>query len=258
MDKSDAKREVAYGVISTPQVSQLFKLARKVSWPLLGLGTLAGIIGDILRTNDKQEGEAKVIGADDVKKAITILEGPCEKLNALCREAIEHILCTLGMGKYAKPSPIARLFKKTKAPATDAENPPDYGTDAFLARFDAGMQEFRNADTAEWSQFYDEKQVTPTQGLFLVLSVRFLLFAVAEEIRVNVVYVDELRRDGSLTRKRFVYPKWKVIRKAFAMILHPKSSEDVAEAGFGSEENDIFTRNYTGRTNRKPPLFGRV
>jgi hypothetical protein len=158
------------------------------------------------------------------------------------------------MGKYAKPSPIARLFKKNKAPAADAESPPDYGTDAFLARFDAGMQEFRNSDTADSSQFYDEKQVTPTQGLFLVLSVRFLLYAVAEEIRANVVYVDELRRDGSLTRKRLVYPKWKVIRKALSMILHPKSSEDVAQGGFGSEESDIFTRNYTGRANRIPPF----
>jgi hypothetical protein len=252
MDKTDAKREVAYGVISTPQLSMMFKLARKLSWPLLGLGTLAGIIGETLRANDAQDGDAKVIGADDVKKAITFLEKPSAKLNALCREAIEHILCSLGMGKYAKPSPIARLFKKSKAPAADAEQPTDYGTDNFLARFDAGMQEFRNADTAELSQFYDEKQITPTRGLFLVLSVRFLLYAVAEEIRVSVVYVDELRRDGSLTKKRLIFPKWKVIVKALGRLLDPRSSEDVAQAGFGSEESDIFTRNYTGRANRNP------
>ena len=253
MDKSDAKREVAYGVISTPQLAMMFKLARKLSWPLLGLGTLAGIIGEILRANDVEGGKVKVIGADDVKRAIQVLEGPCGRLNALCREAIGHILCTLGMGQFAKPSPIARLFKKSKAPAADAERPTDLGTDAFLSRFDAGMNEFKNADTAELDQFYDEKRVTPTQGLFLVLSVRFLLYAVAEEIRASVVYVDELRRDGSLTKKRLIYPKWKVIRKTLSRLLHPKASEDVAEAGFGSEGNDIFTKNYTGRVNRNPP-----
>jgi hypothetical protein len=40
-DKSDAKREFAYGALST-DISELFKLGRKVAWPLLGVGTVAG------------------------------------------------------------------------------------------------------------------------------------------------------------------------------------------------------------------------
>ena len=48
-DKSDAKREIAYGVLSTNHISELFKLTRKVTWPTLGLGTMAGIIGEIIR-----------------------------------------------------------------------------------------------------------------------------------------------------------------------------------------------------------------
>ena len=191
---------------------------------------------------------------DDVHRAIKVLQPPCHKLNELCQEAIEHILCTLKMGKYAKPSPLTRLFKKSKAPTGDDEQAADLGTDSFLIRFDAGLEEFQHADTAELTQFYDEKQVRPTQGLFLVLSVKFLLFAVAQEIRSSVVYVDQLRNDGSLTRKRLVLPKMNFVWKALRQLFRPHGAEDVAGEGFGSEETDIITKNYTGRRKRNPPL----
>ena len=257
-DKRDAKREVAYGIISTDQISALFKNARKINWPLLGLGTLAGIIGEILRANEPDttvEGGGNLVNLDDVTRAIKVLERPCHKLNELCREAIAHILCTLKMGKYAKPSPLIRVFKKSKASVEDDEQAADLGTDSFLMRFDAGIEEFQNVDTAELAQFYDEKEIRPTQGLFLILSVKFLLLAVAQEIRSSVVYVDQLRNDGSLTRKRLTFPKMKVVWKALARLFHPHDAEDVAGQGFGSEETDIITKNYTGRTKRNTLLF---
>jgi hypothetical protein len=255
-DKRDAKNEITYGIISTDQISSLFKLARKVGWPLLGLGTLAGIIGEMLRTKESDptlEGGERMVNLDDVDRAIKVLERPCQKLNELCREAIEHILCTLHMGKYAKPSPLARLFHKSKAPTADDEQATDLGTDGFLTCFDAGLQEFQGTDTAELAQFYDEKQARPTQGLFLVLSVKFVLYAVAQEIRESVVYVDQLRTDGSLTKKHFIFPKFKVVWKALSRSFHPRGAEDVAGQGFASEENDIITENYTGRTKRTCP-----
>lgn len=252
-DKSDAKREIAFGVLSADHISEMFKLARKIAWPALGLGTMAGIISEILlgKNFDPTHPEEKdIVGLDDVKRAISVLERPCQELNVLCQEGVEHILCTLQMGKYTKPSPLARMFKKSSNAATDDENAQDIGTDSFIARFDAGLETFKEVRTNNLAQFYDEKQIRPTQGLFLVLSVEFLLFAVAQEIRALIVFVDNLRTEGALTRKIFVFPKMKVFRKAITRIFHSRGAEDVVGEGYGAEDGDVYTSQFTGRTKR--------
>lgn len=250
-DKSDAKREIGYGVLSTNHISELFKLSRKIVWPVLGMGTMAEIIGEVMRGGNMETASAKdMIGLDDVQRAIKVLERPCQELNVLCREGLEHILCTLGLGKYAKPPPFARLFKKSQPPRADDETAQDIGTDAFVARFDAGLDKFKDLRTNDLAQFYDAKQVKPTQGLFLVLSVEFLLFAVAQEIRVLISFVDNLRLNGSLSRKRLVFPKMKTFWKALKRLLYSPGAEDVVGKEYGGEEGDVYTKNFTGRTKR--------
>ena len=242
-DKSDAKREFAYGVLSPDQISELFKLSRKITWPLVGIGTVASIIGEIMRASgddSKKNPNADEITIikDDLYRAINVLDRPGRELNTVCQEAIQHVLCTLQMGKYTNPSPLLRLFSK-QAPATqDSEQNKDIGTDAFLIRFDACVDKFNAQRTDNLAQFYDEKQVKPTQGLFLVLFVDFLLTAIAQEIRGLVVFVDCLRRDGSLTRKRFVYPKMKVLRKSFAKVLNVRTAEEISGEGFLEQGGD--------------------
>ena len=257
-DKSDAKREIAYGVLSTNHISELFKLSRKITWPVLGMGTMAEIIGEVMRGGNMETAmnasDKDMIGLDDVQRAVKVLERPCQELNVLCREGLEHILCTLGLGKYAKPSLFTRLFKKSHPPTADDETVRDIGTDAFLARFDAGLDTFKDLRKNSLPQFYDAKQVTPTQGLFLVLSVEFLLFAVAQEIRELILFVDNLRLDGSLTRKRLVFPKMKTLRKALKKLFHSPGAEDVVGKEYGGEEGDVYTKNFTGRTKRTTPF----
>ena len=254
-DKADAKREFAFGALSRDNISDLFKFARKIAWPLLGVGTIATITGEIMRSADidpETTAEKTFVQNADILKALQVLERPCGDLSALCREAIDHILCTLKLGKYAPPSIFARLFKKKGPTPGDNETAQDFGTTAFITRFDAGLERFKGQRGVNLAQFYDEKQTRPTQGLFLVLSVEFLLFAVAQEIRSLVVFVDGLRNDGSLTRKRLVYPRWKTFQKALERIFHSRGTEDVVEERYGAEEGDVFTPNYTGRINRTP------
>ena len=254
INKSNAKREIAYGVLSTDHISNLFKLTRKVMWPLLGLGTMVGIIGEIMRGGSMDTTmnapETDRIDLDEIQRAVKVLERPCQELNTLCQEGVKHILCTLGLGKYTKPSRFARLFKKSKTPSADDETVRDLGTDAFLARFDVGLDTFRGLRTNNLAQFYDVKQVKPTQGLFLVLSVEFLLFAVAQQIRALILFVDNLRVDGSLTRRRLVFPKAKTFRKGFGSLFHSRGVEDVVGGEYGGEEGDIYTKSFTGRTKR--------
>ena len=223
----------------------------------MGLGTIASIVGEMLNAPEelKNAADKGTLGADDVHRAITVLDRPCTVLNELCQEGIEHVKATLQMGKYAKPSFLSRLFGKKKAKEGDAESASDLGTAAFITRFDEGVALFRSQRGENLAQFYDEAQVTPTQGLFLVLSVGFLLLAVAQEIRALIVFVDQLRDSGELTKKRFIVPKVKVIRKAFEKLFERGgNAEDVGGDGYGAEDGDIYTKHYTGRVNRTTHL----
>ena len=243
-DKSYAKRELAYGAISTDQLSELYKLGRKIIWPLLGVGTVAGIVTEIANSGDEYKVDDPEPGHADIVKAVKVLYPPTQALSSILQEGIEHVLCTLRLGKHAKPSPLVRLFSTKSNPATDDERAQDIGTDAFLQRFDAGVESFQSQRTKNLDQFYDVKRVVPSQGLFLVLFVEFLLMAVAQEIRTLIVFVDGLRAQGAITRKLFIVPKMKVLRKALQTIFNSRGSQDIVSEGYGDAEN------FTGRVNR--------
>jgi hypothetical protein len=255
-DKMDAKKDLAYGVLTTEDISELYKLGRKIAWPLMGLGTVGVIIGEIRRgahmTQDPDEVEKEQTGIDDddIIKAIKVLDRPCHELNGLCQEGIEHILCSLQLGKYAKPSIFARLLSKKPAATTDGESATDIGKEGFLARFDTGLDAFKGQQTENLAQFYDDNQANPSESLFVVLYIEFLLFAVAQEIRTLILFVDNLRTTGAMTHKVLVYPKMRVLRKALTRIFKARAAEDVAGEGYGAEEGDIYTKNFNGRVNR--------
>jgi hypothetical protein len=244
-DKTDAKKEIAYGVLTGEDISTLFKQSRKMIYPLLGLGTVAAIISEFLAMKGVEE---NFIPEEDIRKAVIALEKSSKELNELCREAVEHISCTLQLGKYAKPSIFTRLFSKKQNCPSDNENASDIGTEAFLVRFDAGLAKFAAQRTENFSQFYDEAGSRPTQGLFLVLCLQFLLHSVADDLHILILYVDDLKSDGHLSRKRFVYPKMKTLRKVVSKIFHHDSDE--VQDGFATEEGDIYTTKFSTRTNR--------
>jgi hypothetical protein len=255
-DRTDAKKDFAYGVLTTDNISELYKLGRKIAWPLMGLGTVGVIIGEIRRgahTNqdpDEVEKEQTGVDDDDIMKAIKVLDRPCHELNGLCQEGIEHILCSLQLGTYAKRSAFARLLSKKPATTVDDESATDVGKDAFLARFDAGLDAFKGQRIENLAQFSDDNQTNPSESLFVVLYVEFLLFAVVQEIRALILFVDNLRNTGAMTHKVFVYPKMRVLRKALTRIFKARAAEDVAGEGYGAEDGDIYTKSFNGRVNR--------
>lgn len=248
--KTDAKREIAIGALTAEDISQLYKLARKIAWPLLGLGTVAGIINE-LQIGQQTGGSIAEIEAEDVAKAVNILDRPCSAMNALCRDGLEHILCNLQMGKYSKPSLLTRLFsRKSSAVPVDGEAARAIGTDAFLTRFDSGLAAFKDQRTNDLEQFYDENHVTPRRGLFLVLFVEFLIYATAQEIRALILFTDGLRTNGALSRKQFILPRMKLLRKRIDKLFARHQTEDIVGEEYPTDEGTVFTEAFTGRVHR--------
>jgi len=246
--KADAKREIAIGALTADDISQLYKLARKIAWPLLGLGTVAGIINEL---QIEQPTGASIAEIEDVAKAVNVLDRPCSAMNALCRDGLEHILSNLQMGKYSKSSLFTRLFsRKSSTVSMDGEAARAIGTDAFLTRFDSGLAAFKDQRTNDLEQFYDENHVTPRRGLFLVLFVEFLIYATAQEIRALILFTDGLRTNGALSRKQFILPRMKLLRKRIGKLFSRHQTEDIVGEEYPIDEGTVFTEAFTGRVNR--------
>ena len=200
---SDAKAELGYDALSADELSQLYEVGRKIAWPLLGVGKIADIVVKLKR-GDLNHYNPMNLTEDDIVKALTVLDQPCHNLNDVCQEGIDHILCSLELGKYEKHSAIKRLFSKSKRREILS---PSYLNPDFVSHFNSGLQAFWEGRTDGLSEFYDEKTDTPSHLVFIVIFNKFLLCAVAQEIGSLILLVDSLRSQGSLTRKRIIFPK---------------------------------------------------
>jgi hypothetical protein len=241
---SDAEAEFAYGALSANELSQLYETGRKIAWPLLGVGTIADIVvklkrGDLNRYNPMSLTE------DDIVKALTVLDRPCHDLNDLCQEGIDRTLCSLELDKYAKHSSIRQLFSKLKS----GESPsPVYLNPDFISHFNSRLEAFWEGRTNGLAEFYDENTHRPSHLVFIVVFNKFLLCAVAQEIRSLLLLVDTLRSQGSLTRKRVVFPKLSSPHKTFLKFFHKRTDIgwDISEPLEFGRAKRIYPRHVVG------------
>jgi len=245
VEKSEIKQEFAYGTLCTDALSQLYKGVRKITWPLIGLGTVSDVIERIKSGQiEGMEDSPLKVSDEDLAAAMSILSLRCRKLNEVCQAGIDHILCSLRLGKWAPQWWFSRIFLRKKRPApTHVEDGEDLGTDSFLDRYDAGLKTFWEERTDGLTALCDEKEQRVRNVLFIVVFVEFLLFSVAQELRSVILFADYLRNQGEVTRWQIVLPQPKSLIKGISSCLHGWSPP-----GFGPVENDLPLQRcrYTG------------
>ena len=189
LDISHAKGEIAYGHLSSKNLSLLYEQGRKVASPLIGVGTFAHIAGKQRPGGENDLCKPMNVSDKDIVEALAVLEGQCGQLNELCQEGIGLIIRSIGRHRVTP-------FKK-----------PDNGNgiSGFIPRFDSAVEALWNKRTLELSRFHNETRKTPSHALFIVVFVQFLMFAVAKEVRLMTVFVDNL--EHTMTRRRIMFPK---------------------------------------------------
>jgi hypothetical protein len=81
---TDTQQEIAYGELSSDDLSELFKGGQKVAWPLLGIGSVAEIVNKIKRGNAEIDyPHAMIVTDDDIVHAMALLNKRCSELNKL-------------------------------------------------------------------------------------------------------------------------------------------------------------------------------
>jgi hypothetical protein len=235
IDKSDAAAELAYDFLSTEELLRLYEAGRKIAWPLLGIGKIAEIVIKMKR-GDLNHCNPMNITEDDIIKALTLLVQPCHELDDLCQEGIQHVLCSLKLCDHANPSAMIRQFPTLNRRRVLDSAHLDH---EFISRFNAGLETFWERRTEGLTDFYDDKTRTPSHVAFIVIFNKFLLHAVAEEIRRSILLADSFRSQGMFAHRRLVFPKLGYLREAILKLFRKTNvlGMDISEPlDFGRRE----------------------
>jgi hypothetical protein len=269
-----AKREVAYGKFSGKDLDDIFYHFRAIFLPLLGMSTLADVFDRIYEargwkpdTAEGTEGSTKLRNreGDSVPEAqlnrsverwdavLLAMRKPFEHLNETMIEAIEHCALTLELKKAPKKK------KGTEDVEANADSVKP-GTKEYAAHYENRTREvyhhmidaLKEWATAEKEVVADVEKLV-SEGhlgedvqlkrwdgkeqaqLFLVLYMAHLFYSTATAILDLVKYADGKVEDGTMTKKKIVYPNYTHLKKWLHSIFkiedgtvdlnHPDSSE---------------------------------
>ncbi|KAI0405677.1 hypothetical protein F4802DRAFT_561520 [Xylaria palmicola] len=255
-----AKRDIAWAKLAAKDLTTIMELFRGVVIPIHGIGTVIDIFQRLAEKRGwvtdsdtpldvlAEKNEDKRVWNEVMKQ----LHEPFEKLSAAIDEGLQHA----GMLLEILPRPKADK-KSAEAPEASALNadveakgdliqPGDLGFAEVIKR---KIQAFRNVQGTILRAWAKEKglitddlsvdeinNVTfcPTDAkhhhdqeqLYVLLYIETLMDAAGEGVLRIVQFADSKVADGTMTRKRLIVPKPKVLRKWIASVF---SEEDTGQ-----------------------------
>lgn len=250
-----SKREFAYGKLAASDISQVFKLLRKILHPMTGMSAMIDILKSVAESHGYvQQGEEDSSKEAEEHKAVRewqiimqTLHQPFEVLSAAMGEALDHILLVLEF--KAPPKKDAKTDVEAKG---DAVCPGDPG---FAAYYERKIDEFytsREVSLREWcdqkgismpsSDSFEADEHTPwpselektstlargrdQRQLFVVLYMEWLLWSASRSILDLVKFADGKVQDGTMRTRRFIYPGQKQMRKWVMSIFDAEASTE--------------------------------
>ena len=283
-DLTFGKREIAYGKLNGDDISDIFKQFRSILLPVIGLSSIIDIFSRLsaMQGWDKPQenagtdaSEQKVVHEwQDIMKT---LHEPFAEMTHMMDMGIDHVLLSLELQKPPKSS------KKSMGNANreDIEAKGELiqpGQRGFAEYMDKRIVEFYQArkvtlhDWCEsrnislplenpkngnfnWDEHLDtasrNERVRGQKQLFSVLYMEWLLYCASRAVYDLVLYADRKVEDGSMKRKRFIFPGLRRTRKWITSIVSREDSSNddhQAMAGADGEQNvnlgDSFGRRH--------------
>lgn len=238
-----ATREIAYGHLSPSDLSTVSALLREILLPIFGMSTFIDIVQSAKEhkrsLEDKIESEETVKAIQELQteewdEMMAVSHEPFARLNEALQDSLTHVLILLG------------LTKKPKVPAEDVESQAHLGglpgESDYVQTLEARIAEFRihrEQTLKTWcenkgldlpTEFWDSSNHVTTledlrssrenvrqqhnqQMLYLILYVEYLTFVASKKVLALVTWADSKVADGSLTKKRFIAPGFRRLKK---------------------------------------------
>ena len=256
-----AKREFAYGHISAKDIGNLFGKLRQIYLPVLGLSSVADIFQRLVKgrnwksaydgSNENSTVQAEVEEWNEIMRA---LHDPFEHAIRGISGGLEHVSYCL---KYAKP---VKSEKNDVERGLATARPGDAEYLQHLEEVSAKFWDRRAEALKVWCMqknvpFLDYNPETKEsvdmrltrmfsgdhsrQQLFLILYMEFLLHATAEAVIDLVRDADRMVADGTMTRRRFLFPGRRRLKKWLKGAFKIEDSNN--EHAIDSYEEAIYT-----------------
>lgn len=261
-----ARKEIAYGKLAPENFSAIFEHIRNTYQPVLGMSTFLNII-QALREN--RLSAADTPEAEETINAIQKLEiEEWTEIIGLAREShlefqkvlflgLEHISYRL---EFAKPQKKPRGMSDPEKEAGTGLKP---GDSDFSQHLEKELKKYigqRNDIIQDWAEhkglslgkhFWENAGAKPElkrqetvlmrqrlnqHQLYLLLYINYLSMSTGEAILALAKYADGLHQDGTMAKKRVIWPGFRRIHKLFSDSIM-KSSQDetmAAEVNGGS------------------------
>jgi hypothetical protein len=250
-DVTFAKRETAYGHLDGKDVHALNLILRGIMIPISGLSTIA----DISVRMDGWRRAKKIcehLSAEELElehlEWLELVEGArlaFENMTQLLDESISYVLTTLKLipGKNTGKATVGDVEKGQEAkPISDFANSLERKIEAF--------REQRSTDLRAWAQKRGLKSVfqsasrkrheTPAHEAIdpavasretlasarphIILYMEYLLYSVSKAILVAVRFADSMENNGTMMKKRFIFPTVKTVTKWLKSLLNGTES----------------------------------
>ena len=271
--------------MGSQEMDDIMKLLQDCMLPLTGLGSLADIThraaqgggwGDPHAFDEMQPGQQSSSGEQAQENAFHEWQKMVNTLfsfmTASIGDAITHIMLVLEL----HPSP--QTWKQQNSRVGEDSHGP--GGQGFAAKFEQNINIFyenRQTTLQNWCAQYDVdsparsfearqpehalfNSTTPSgrrhrYQIYVILYQEYLLYAAAKAILKMVQYADSKVADGTMSKKRFLAPGGKRIRKWLtSSMLKPQSGEDNVVLESDSSESLNYGEGYKSHDpDHRPP-----
>ena len=252
-DITPAKREFAIGKLESHDLTELGKLLRLLTVPVLGLAALANILERVAESGNWTQGDGEVTEQDEAARQHQIhrlhflmkqLHEPFASMTASIGRAFRHVLLVLELEKPPK--------KRQHDEESKGDEPAAPGTVGFAEVFRKEVDDFyitKQKTLREWCHdkgielppdFFETSLVRPEKintiaehqrehyqkQLFFTLYLEYLLWRVGASVLDLVLYVDKRKQDGVLKKSRLIFPGSKTLYKWLKAVF---GQEDLSE-----------------------------
>jgi Putative ER transporter, 6TM, N-terminal/Fusaric acid resistance protein-like len=267
-----AKREIAFGHLQETDIHVVHGLLRDIMIPITGLSTIADIAERAhCRFGGAEPGQSPGASQDSEQGVWEeLFQGLSVSFETVVQILDEGILHTMILLKLA-PNPK----KKESGDVESGTGPPKPGDLTFGDYLDQRIHGFRKERSSELQLWAEEKglnsvfkntakfrnapvnqdninsetearDITASKRLHIVLYMEFLLYSTAKAI-LGIVRFAELKvSDGTMAKKRFIFPAYKTVIKIIQSLINGDEpgpdTEDMEALGETVSLGDSFQK----------------
>lgn len=216
-----AKRELAYGKLNANDLQQLLKAFRAILIPMVGIRTIIEIFDGMapetaIGQTNRESIEVRAHEKSELRllwsRVMSAMHDPFTDIAEVIDQGFEHAAAVLEF-----------LPKPKKGNDVEARGNLKPGDPTFAEDMDRKIQAFhgrRGEFLSAWARERDalrrniaETQTSPSdeQHLYIVLHMEHLIYSIAVAVYELVLFADMKSRDGTMARKRLVYPSFRKV-----------------------------------------------